>query len=245
MAMSESKSSKLGAALALGALLAVSGCDAVQPRPSCRAQTAEYAARYTMVGTPTGNCTGKLLSAETLHLQAYRAAPNDPKQTPSLAIEPESIAHAIEVAMNPMNPGQEYSIGKFDTAQPNDDNICQVPQMGMDANIAAGGASLKYSWKNLQMYVTPVSNAIHFGAELTRTDGDCVANYKVVAIYPANHCGDGKDPEGHPDPTTGKPDQSACMPVQGSGLSPDFDYTCDTGSLLCLVNGDFPAFKKK
>jgi hypothetical protein len=28
-----------------------------------------------------------------------------------------------------------------------------------------------------------------------------------------------------PDPTTGKPVQSACDPVEGSGLSPDFDYT--------------------
>jgi hypothetical protein len=49
---------------------------------------------------------------------------------------------------------------------------------------------------------------------------------------------------GEPDPTTGKPDQSACDPVQGSGLSPDFDYSCDQGTLLCLVKGNFPAFKE-
>jgi hypothetical protein len=33
------------------------------------------------------------------------------------------------------------------------------------------------------MFVTPLSNGIHFGADLARKDGDCTVNYKVVAVY--------------------------------------------------------------
>ncbi len=230
----------------LALLLAAAGCDAVQPKPSCRAQAAEYAARYEVDASKpmTGACAGKVLKAETLHMQAYAAAPDDAKKTPSLAIEPESVVAALEEAMNPMNAGQEYSIGKFDESLPDDSNICKVASMAKNASITAGGNKLTYTWSNVQMYVTPLSNGIHFGADLARQDGDCTVNYKVVAIYPANHCGDGKDAMGEPDPTTGKPDQDACDPVPGSNLSPDFDYTCESSSLLCLVKGNFPAFKK-
>jgi hypothetical protein len=229
----------------LALLLAAAGCDAVQPKPPCRAQAAEYAARYDVdTSKPmTGNCNGKVLKAEILHMQAYASAPDDPKKTPSLAIEPESVVAALEEAMNPANAGLEYSIGKFDDSLPDDSNVCKVQSMAKNASITAGGNSLAYTWSNVQMFVTPLSNGIHFGADLARKDGDCTVNYKVVAVYPANHCGDGKDMMGNDDPTTGKPVQSACEPVEGSGLSPDFDYTCESTSLLCLVNGKFPAFK--
>ena len=202
------KSTVFSAASVLVAV-AVSGCDATQPRPKCRAQGSEYGASYTMQGSPMGSCTGKLLTGEILHLQYYRAAPNDPLPAASVAIEPDSVAKAMAAAMNPAGAGVEYSMGKYSTVEPDDNDICQAPLMS-ETSITTPMARLSYLWSNIRMLVKPTSNAIHFGADLIRKDGDCTVSYKVSAINPAHHCGDGMNAQGEHDPTTGRPDNANC-----------------------------------
>jgi hypothetical protein len=233
------------AAWALAAA-ALGSCEATQPRPYCRVQQDQYAARYIMQGTPQGNCTGKILTGEILNLQYYRALPNDPMGTTSVAIAPASVVEAAMGMGTPM--GTEFSLGKYTTVNPGDDNLCTAPTF-TETNLTVGSTRLSYAWSNLQMIVTPVSNGIHFGADLVRKDGDCTVTYKVSAVNPALHCGDGVDQMGHADPSTGKPVATACEAKQGSGLSPELQYECDAtpdgagGTHLCLPARAFPSRK--
>jgi hypothetical protein len=235
-------------AFAAGALAAAAlvSCEATQPKPFCRVRQDAYAARYTMQSMQ-GACTGKVLAGEIIHLQYYRTAPNDPAgASTSIAIEPESVAEAVKGTAGAT--GMEYSLGKFTTVNPGDDDLCRAPTLS-ETSIVAGATRLSYAWSNIEMKVTPDSNAIHFGADLVRKDGDCTVTYKVSAINPALHCGDGRNQMGEPDPTTGNPSQALCEPVQGSGLSPELAYTCastpdSTGTNhLCLPAKAFPSYK--
>jgi hypothetical protein len=233
------------AALSLFGLLS---CEATQPAPICRAQQSAYAARYLEPQVVSGTCTGKMLSGEILHLQYYRG--QDPEEATSIAIEPQSVADAIKVAMNPPNAGTEYSLGKYTTFHPDANGICRVEGMTVNAKITAGSASIGYIWTNIEMLVTPTTNAIHFGAQLERTDGDCVVRYKVVAMNPAKGCGDGKDAMGEDDPMTGNPVQAACNSMPGSGLSPRFSYEClklgagGAGPPMCVAKKTFPSWNE-
>jgi hypothetical protein len=234
-------------ALAAGALAAAAlvSCEATQPKPFCRVRQDAYAARY-MMQSMQGACTGKVLAGEIIHLQYYRTAPSDPNGGTSIAIEAESVAEAVRGTAGAT--GMEYSIGKFTTVNPGDDDLCLAPVLS-ETSIVAGTTRLGYAWTNIQMKVTPDSNAIHFGADLVRKDGDCTVTYKVSAVNPALHCGDGVDQMGQPDPSTGKPVVTACEAVQGSGLSPELQYECDAtpdgagGTHLCLPAKAFPSRK--
>lgn len=270
--------------LSLVALLAVGSCEAVQPKPQCKAQPADYAARY-FDPKIEGSCDGKVLTGEVLHVQTYVPKRDNPKDTPKIAIEPALVADAIHEAEEhqvSVEKGSEYSLAKYTSVQPDDEDICRAPKFMQETSVRVaeipGDASkmppvepipardYKYEWSDLKMLVHPLSNAIHFGAKLVRTEGDCKVTYKVSAVYPALHCGDGtqpvldendqpvKDDKGNvltePDPTTGKPDPELCKPIRGSGadveyngLSPDLEYECDEETLLCLPTKEFPALK--
>jgi hypothetical protein len=277
------QSRKVAHALSLLTLAtAVGSCEAIQPKPLCKARPAEYAAKYFAQGTPSGACAAKKITGEVLHLQYYLPKRDDPNDLPKIAIEPASVVAAIEAgeeAEVDVTAEPEYSLGKFSSVRPGDDDLCvaksladtsvSVPAITADPakmRAAAPAKKLVYTWSNVKMTVTPVSNAIHFGADLVRKDGDCSITYKVSAVYPALYCGDGVKPkvdddgkpvlddmgkpEMEPDPTTGKPDPEACEPVQGSGLSPDLVYECDaspdgkTGTHLCVPKDNFPSLKK-
>jgi hypothetical protein len=123
---------------ALIAAVALFGCGkATQPKPSCRAQNAEYAAHY--LDNPeivSGMCDGKVLKGEVLHLTYYRSTPTG--GIPKLAIEPASIAdHLAEVdhwnehhemmQLEATHDPEEFSLGTFKSAEPDDKDICTAP----------------------------------------------------------------------------------------------------------------------
>jgi hypothetical protein len=261
------------------ALLAGAGCSAVQPKPQCKAQPATYAARYTVDGPPPmGMCADAVLAGEVLNLQYYRSKPEDTSATPSVAIEPQSIADAVAEGTEAkvMVNAKEYSLGKYASVEPDDNDICEAKTMSdttmmvpeIPANTMATppvdaipARDIAYKWSNLRMLVRPTSNAVYFGADLQRKDGDCVIKYKVTAVSPAVFCGDAvkpvldengvqkKDDKGNlltePDPENGNADPNACKPIQGSGLNPLINYTCDiddkgVGTHLCLPKDNFP-----
>jgi hypothetical protein len=254
-------------------LVAVAACDAVQPKPACKAQPAEYAAKYVMTGTPMGMCQDKILTGEILNVQQYRENPNKGDQPFSIAIEPQSVLDAVAQGQMAMaivaGAGKtEFSIGKYGSYEPADNGICEaatmsetvvmVPELPGDPSAMppvdpTPARTLHYKWSNVKVLVTPLSNAVYFGADLLRTDDDCIVSYKVSAVSPAVFCGDGtaKDDKGMdvPDPTTGKPNPDACKSVQGSGLNPYIDYTCDasadgmSGTHLCLPRDQFPTVR--
>jgi hypothetical protein len=265
----------------LTALLALGGCNAVQPKPSCKAQSSDYAAKYKLVSKSKPDCAE--VNAEVLHVQYYRTKPDAPNSLPSIAIEPASVADSLGAAHHAAEKdpavnvdvmmGSEFSLAKYTTADPDDNDICSAPKfsqvtditvaaipedkMACPAEDAIEPTKLAYKWSNLKMMVNPGSNAVYFGADLERTEGDCVVTYKVTGVNPAVGCGDAKgeswtqnemtmmcekdaepdvdctkvfpdDPDGHCDPFGGKPVQGRCEPkTQGTGLNQDLTYTCD------------------
>jgi hypothetical protein len=265
--------------LSLVLLLAATSCGkATQPKPQCKAQQEEYAARYFPDGwdpaAPPAGCTADdVVIGEPLFLQYYKTDPVN--GVPKIAIEPASFADAISVGeehMVEVMAEPEYSIGTFKDIFPDDHDICLAPKladssvkvpeipadpMAMPPTEAVPAVDLKYHWANLKMLTQPLSNAIHFGADLERTSGMCTLKYKVSAIYPVIQCGNGTKPkvdemgnpiqgETEPDPSTGDPDPEACKPskkgeAHGSGLSPDFEYECNKETLLCLPLHTFPS----
>jgi hypothetical protein len=245
------------------AVIALGSCSAVQPKPQCKAQPAEYAARYTMQGSPQGMCDGKILPGEILHLQYYRNKDDYAGGSPSLAIQPESVLTAKDENKDSTS-GMLYSQGAYTNIEPDDSDICSAPKLS-DTNVTAGMVHLTYKWSNVRMIVTPLNNGSHFGADLVRTEGDCTVTYKVSAVYPAVFCGTATkvetDPDGKPvvddmgkpkivdDPTSGVPDPKLCDPIPGNQISPDFALECDaskdgmSGTHLCMPQKAFPSLK--
>ena len=244
--------------LSIVSLLVLLGCDATQPKPTCRSQQSRYGARYTVKGTPMGACEGKVLTGELLHLAFFRPKPDDANRTLSMGIEADSVVKAVAAAKMAMTPvmGQEFSQGRFQTYEPDDNDVCHTGEIS-EASITAGMTQLGYKWSNLQMLVKPLANATHFGADLTRKDGACTVEYSVSAAYPALYCGTGTKTEMNemgmmvtvPDPTTGPPDHNKCKAVMGNGINPEFDLECDasadgkTGTHLCVPKKAFPSLK--
>jgi len=169
----------------------------------------------------------------------------------------------------------EYSLGSFKSAEPDDNDICTAAKLddaGVSISLIPGdpthmpepipdtpATTYKYTWSNVKFITQPLSNAIHFGADLERTVGECTIKYKVSGINPVIQCGnkevpkigeDGKEVPGETmiDPSMGDPDQTVCAPskvgaAEGSGLSPDYTYECVPGILMCLPKKVFPSRK--
>jgi hypothetical protein len=260
------------------------GCGKVtQPKPACRAQNAEYAAHYLNAEEVSGDCADKKLDGEILNLTYYRTTPAG--GIPKLAIEPASIAHQVgaidewngaeghemmQLEVEHLTDDGEFSLGTFKAESPDDNDICTAPSLSeagvkipaIPGDMAmmidpAPETTIKYKWSNVKFITQPLSNAIHFGADLERTVDGCTMKYKVSAINPVIFCGNGTKPkedehgmvvpgETMPDPESGEPDPAACKPskageAEGSGLSPDYSYTCVPGILMCLPEKVFPS----
>ena len=105
----------------------------------------KYAAKYTMVGTPTGNCAGKIPTAELVNMQYYRTKPNDNSVAPSLAIEPQSVFDAVTAANEGDAAGhgrygstKEYAIGSFAGYEPDDNDLCRAATLS-ESTVTIGG----------------------------------------------------------------------------------------------------------
>src|SRR4051812_30120598 len=91
---------KLGATSVSFVLLALCGCKAIQPKPQCKAQPADYMAKYETDHAETMDCPN--LTGEVLHFQYYRPKPGDANGVPSVAIEPASVADAVGAGTDAM-----------------------------------------------------------------------------------------------------------------------------------------------
>ena len=132
-----------------------------------------------MQGTPQGACDGKVLTGEILNLQYYRSAPADAMGTASLAIEPESVFEAVE-------GGGRTGHGVFDRPVHRPSSPTPPTSAGRrrsaETSITMGTTAISYAWSNMEMMVMATSNAIHFGGDLVRKEGDCTVTYKVSAV---------------------------------------------------------------
>ena len=100
---------------------------------------------------------------------------------------------------------------------------------------------VKYAFNNVKFWtIGAAPSAQQFTADLTYTKGDCSAQYKVVAMYPAVHCVSA-DADGNP-----VADDSLCDPKEdydagrlfGSGIFYEFETFCDIKSGYCQLKAN-------
>lgn len=205
--MSNHIMTKLGAtSLSLGVLFALGGCKAVQPKPQCKAQPADYAAKYEPQGQPPMGCD--VLKGEVLHFQYYQPKPGT-TGLPSVAIEPASVSDAVQAGEDAKvdvmadedaaSANAYFSLGKYTDVNPDDNDICSAPKLNdthvtvamipadptMMGSMPTDAVDLTYQWSNLKMLVRPDSNGVYFTANLVRKAGDCSVTYKVTGVQGA------------------------------------------------------------
>jgi len=224
-------------ALSVG-LLAL-GCS--QPEPRCSIARGDFAATYTLLSS-TGPC--EPLRGELLSVQAYtaRRSVSDPRpdyDKSSMAIQPRSLTALLEPARGAENgEDKPYAMGAFATSRPASDDFCSVPSLSTARLRLPEGAApvyactsaapspavdIAYAFSNVRVYTTPGAYGTQFAGDLTYTNGACVAQYRVAALYPAVSCA---APPAPPAPPVEPPDASAAPALGGldagldGGLAP-------------------------
>jgi len=195
----------------------------------------------------------------------------------SLAIRPENIIAAEDAVLGLIDEGcadetaivtTEYNaVGAFVSVDPDESGICSVPSTSttrfhsnaiapsgdpMDPeNACAEGLpeqNISYEWRNVKVHVSTAGPGNRFEADLTYTENDCTAQYKVCGVWPVVHCekldpaqATEEDPDGH----TGQPEDKLCdgepdlepqygIPY-GSGINTDYKPKCDPVALVCVL----------
>jgi hypothetical protein len=270
-----------------GALAAaLLGCE--QPDPRCNVAHGSFWAKYTLV-SGQGACAE--LTGEQLDVQSYYAQRSETDKRPdydavSIAIQPFSITAALGNAAGLAEADPEdvlYGIGRIGTARPGADGFCRadelaaatlrlpaVPEHPVDECTTAPEApayDIKYEFSRVRIYYTPSAIGTQFEADLTYTQDDCVAKYRVTAVYPMVSCGavpevdagviadagavptDAAAPEADggmacppsaasgPDPVA---DDSLC---ESGGINPDFALSCDPANMMCVLAGPSPSLR--
>ncbi|MEY4578328.1 MAG: hypothetical protein RL701_3031 [Pseudomonadota bacterium] len=255
--------------LTVGCVSGFSACD--QPSPKCNVAHGAFAAKYTLE-SGEGACAE--LHGEVLYLQSYYAQRSRQDNRPdldktSIAIAPGSIVDALAGAGD-IQPGVEdvpYALGVFTTKEPDDNTDCIAPRLtaatlhlgplpAADECTEAPTYNLRYEFSHVRVRYSASEIGTRFYADLSYTDGDCTAKYRVTALYPAVACG--QDPEEPPaeepteavsDDDAGTPDPGAeCPPSEPApaapvdetkckdpNINPDYAVVCDPDVLMCVL----------
>jgi hypothetical protein len=154
-----------------------------------------------------------MLSGEQINVQSYLAPRSKTDKRPdydavSIAIQPMTITAALGNAAGLAEPQEDdvaYGIGRFVTTKADEDGFCRadklaaarlhlptVPEHPLDMCTTAPEApalNVSYEFSQVRVYYTPAAIGTQLEAELTYTQNDCVAKYKVSAVFPAVPCG--------------------------------------------------------
>jgi len=183
-------------------------CD--QPAPKCNVAHGAFWAQYELV-SGEGECA--MLTGEELDVQSYYAQRSNDDKRPdydkaSIAIQPFTFTAALANAAGIAEPEVDdvpYAIGRFGTTSPRGDGFCVAPKLTTAqlhlpevaehevdmCTIAppAPAVDVSYAFSNVRVYFTPAAIGTQFTADLTYTQADCVAKYRVAAVYPIVSCG--------------------------------------------------------
>lgn len=275
----------------VGLGLGVMACE--QPEPRCNVAHGSFWAKYTLV-EGEGECA--MLTGEQLDVQSYYAQRSKTDKRPdfdkvSIAIQPMTITAALGNAAGIAEPDPDdmaYGMGLIGTARPGSDGFCRadklsvarlrldaVPEHEVDMCTTAPDApayDIKYEFSRVRVYYTPSAIGTQFEADLTYTQADCVAKYRVSAVYPMVPCaatpavdagsaGAMADDAGVPDAGAG--DAAAadggvvCPPppppgpdptpddslCENAGINPDFALSCDPDTMMCVLAKASPSLK--
>ena len=116
------------------------------------------------------------------------------------------------------------------------------PEIDYPPGAVAAADAPRYTFRDVNVYVTPASPGNMVSATLSYAEGACVAEYRVDAVAPVVSCATGAA-----DLATGlyPVDPSACEPQRdleagrpfGSGISPDLKTCCNARSGYCVLAG--------
>jgi hypothetical protein len=276
----------------LCSMFALSACE--QPDPYCNIAHGQFWAKYTLV-SGSGECAQ--LTGEPLDVQSYYAQRSATDTRPdfgavTIAIQPMTISGAVWNAGELAAPDPDdvlYGIGRIGTERPGADGFCRadklsvaqlrlpaVPEHPDPADICitapeAPAYDIKYAFSRVRIYYTPAAIGTQFEADLTYTQGDCVAEYTVSAVYPAVGCGNvpavdagvmqededaGADTDNQadsaaadggmecPEPAAPGPDPEPDDAMcENQGINPDFALRCDPESMMCVLAKPSPSLK--
>jgi hypothetical protein len=191
------------------AALALQACE--QPEPRCNVAHGSFWAKYTFVDGDRDSACG-MLTGEQLDVQSYYAQRSKTDKRPdfdavSIAIQPMTITAALGNAAGLAEPNPDdaaYGMGRIQTARPAADGFCRadklsaarvrlpaVPEHALDMCTTAPEApayDITYQFSRVRVYYTPSAIGTQFEADLTYTQDDCVARYRVSAVYPMVPC---------------------------------------------------------
>lgn len=275
--------------LTLAASLFVA-CD--QPEPKCNVARGAFWAKYTLL-EGEGACAELL--GEQLDVQSYYSQRSGADTRPnfddvSIAIQPMSITGALWNGAGVAEPNAgdlPYALGKMTTTTPRAD-FCEAPELStarlrLDAvpehpidecttAPAAPAVDVTYVFSNVRVYYTPAAIGTQFEADLTYTQDDCTAKYKVTAVYPMVACGNtpappddaeedastatGEEEAPAEDDAEGTDDAPVCESApetaapeaddtlcENAGIDPDYAVACDPDTLMCILKKSSPSLK--
>jgi hypothetical protein len=274
----------------LALVYATAGCD--QPAPHCNVAHGAFWAKYTLV-SGEGACA--MLTGEQLDVQSYYAPRSKTDKRPdydavSIAIQPLTITAALANAAGLAEPEPDdaaYGMGRIVTTTPAADGFCRadslskarlrlpsVPEHALDMDMCttapeAPAYDISYEFSHVRVYYTPSAIGTQFEADLKYTQDDCVAQYKVSAVYPMVSCAatpasttgnsaDLSDDAGEPESDAAATDGGVkCPPppppgpapsaddslCENAGINPDFALRCDPAQMMCVLAKDAPSLK--
>jgi hypothetical protein len=153
-----------------------------------------------------------MLTGEELDVQSYYAQRSAKDTRPdldnvSMVIAPISITAALANAAGLAEPEAgdvPYAQGRIVTTQAAADGFCRAPKFSVarlrlpavpahDVDMCtsapeAPAYDVGYAFSNVRVYYTPAAIGTQFAADLTYTQGDCEAKYRVTAVYPMVSC---------------------------------------------------------
>ena len=180
-----------------------------QPAPKCNVAHGPFWAKYTLV-SGEGDCA--MLTGEELDVQSYYAQRSAKDTRPdldnvSMVIAPLSITSALANAVGIAEPEAgdiPYAQGRIVTTLAAADGFCRAPKFSLarlrlpavpahevdmcTTAPAAPAYDVSYAFSNVRVYYTPAAIGTQFAADLTYTQGDCEAKYRVSAVYPMVSC---------------------------------------------------------
>lgn len=249
----------LAGALALSGL---SGCE--QQGASCATAHGAFAVKLTLK-SGEGVCAespGGVYGLATYNYPTSDGRPDFDRS--SMAIQAEEFGVLVasyeeRTGETPDPEGKMYAKGDFAAAEPDGNEVCQVPTLAAASKDfpaleaipavpddpateedesapevpAEPAMSIAYEWSNLKFLVSEANQGTRFTGTLKYSVDDCEAEYDAVGLYPAVFCG---DEEGNPVDglCSAEPITDLGM-VVGSGISPDFVTKCDPVLLLCVL----------
>ncbi len=189
--------------------LLVAGCDSTPELDTCRVAGAlPFAAKFTPAGPaapPGGTC------AQPGQPLAFRAFDEPGATRPSLELEVVGLTG---------DPAAARAAGQFSRRDADSNDLCTMPTL---SPITRG--TLRYTFSNLQVYVSGANQGTQLKAELTIEDtgaAPCRASYGVLGLWPEVTCTSDAD----------------CR--EGSGIHPELvdAVSCDPAIGACMLKGE-------